>query len=230
MHRPELALDWFYISDESFLAVSITNVTDYDWAAGNIEFSLDGTAFTTSDAMKDISTTSGYKPVLPVWNNGWAVEDGTTVYVRVSGKDEISEVGFLVINHSFLDIPEAMSINVLSTENLSKYLDGIGLSFLWDKTKNYVDTSLEDVPQHLPIPIISADQEGSSYRLKVNSSYIGYGSVIIRYKRGADPGETDSEITQSGGTLVSQSGEYFVRAFPGVGNNNMPSGSFIIEI
>ena len=82
----------------------------------------------------------------------------------------------------------------------------------------------------LPIPIIETKFiEGSDeVQMTLQNNYTGFSSVVIRYKTGGDPSETDPEasfpITGSGNDV------YYFRAFPGEGATNKPSPSAVINM
>ena len=110
-----------------------------------------------------------------------------------------------------------------------KYLDGIGLGFLWEEMKDYIESQLSASGTILPIPLSSYElsDDKLSATIMLDITYTGYDSVTVRYKKGSEPTETDPEVNQSTGVQVDDVGTYYIRAF---GGSYTPSPSYKLKV
>ena len=114
----------------------------------------------------------------------------------------------------------------------TKYVDGAGIGWLRAATDK-VYAKKEDVKTSiLPIPFIQVEKSavGDSAILRVANNWTGYGNVIVRYKIGSEPTETDPEFPSAGYTITANGNTYYVRAFPGEGSNSTPSPAACVTV
>ena len=111
----------------------------------------------------------------------------------------------------------------------NKYVDGIGLGFLWEEMKDYIESQLSASGTILPIPLSSYELSDDKFTatIMLDITYTGYDSVTVRYKKGSEPTETDPEISQTEGVQVDDVGTYYIRAF---GGSYTPSPSYKLNV
>ena len=109
-------------------------------------------------------------------------------------------------------------------------IDGIGMDRLWNDMLDYAGDMTGGVADTmLPIPRYSVEYSDTSATIKVMNTFTGYGDVTVRYKKDSEPTAADTEVG-SGGVIVTESGTYYLRAFPDTGNDSTASGSAIVRI
>ena len=95
--------------------------------------------------------------------------------------------------------------------------------------KKYFEEKKKLYPRFLPIPRISIEygNRNQSAVLKIRNNFTVYGSVTLRYRKDSEPDETDPVFDMLNGLTVSDSGNYYLRAFPEEGSIYSASPSVI---
>ena len=95
--------------------------------------------------------------------------------------------------------------------------------------KKYFEEKKKLYPRFLPIPRISIEygNRNQSAVLKLRNNFTVYGSVTLRYRKDSEPDETDPVFDMLNGLTVSDSGNYYLRAFPEEGSIYSASPSVI---
>ena len=114
----------------------------------------------------------------------------------------------------------------------TKYVDGAGIGWLRAATDKVYAKKKDIKSATLPIPHIQVEKSaaGDSATLKIANNWTDYGNVIVRIKSGSEPTETDSAIPTEGYTITTNDIVFYVKAFPGEGNNCLPSASACITL
>lgn len=114
----------------------------------------------------------------------------------------------------------------------TKYVDGAGIGWLRVATDKVYAKKKDIKSVNLPIPhvLVERSAAGDSAILKIANNWTGCGNVVVRYKIGSEPSETDLEFPSSGYTVTANGNTIYVRAFPGEGNNSTPSPSACVTV
>ena len=95
-------------------------------------------------------------------------------------------------------------------------MDGSGTEYLYNAAMQYFREKTAAYKRFVHIPRLQMDlgKKAQSATIRCMNTFTGYGEVVMRYKAGSDPGETDPVFDPDNGITVTESGDYYVRAFP----------------
>ena len=96
------------------------------------------------------------------------------------------------------------------------WMDGSGTEYLYNAAMQYFREKTAAYKRFVHIPRLQMDlgKKAQSATIRCMNTFTGYGEVVMRYKAGSDPGETDPVFDPDNGITVTESGDYYVRAFP----------------
>ena len=118
---------------------------------------------------------------------------------------------------------------------MGKMTDGAGIQYIWAQMEQYLKSKLATVPQILPFPLlrVTNNVKAQTAHIDIYSNYTGYpDGIVVRYKKGSEPTESDTVVDISAGITVSSNDRYYFKAFApdGSGWQDSPSNSITVSI
>ena len=118
---------------------------------------------------------------------------------------------------------------------MGKMTDGAGIQYIWAQMEQYLKSKLATVPQILPFPLlrVTNNVKAQTAHIDTYSNYTGYpDGIVVRYKKGSEPTESDTVVDISAGITVSSNDRYYFKAFApdGSGWQDSPSNSITVSI
>lgn len=118
---------------------------------------------------------------------------------------------------------------------MGKMTDGAGIQYIWAQMEQYLKSKLATVPQILPFPLlrVTNNVKAQTAHIDTYSNYTGYpDGIIVRYRQGSEPTESDAVVDISAGVTVSVNDRYYFKSFApdGSGWQDSPSNSITVSI
>lgn len=118
---------------------------------------------------------------------------------------------------------------------MGKMTDGAGVQYLWARMDQYLKEKLATVPQILPFPLlrVTYDVKAQTAHIDTYNNFTGYpDGIIVRYRQGSEPTESDAVVDISAGVTVSTNDRYYFKSFApdGSGWQDSPYNSITVAI
>lgn len=118
---------------------------------------------------------------------------------------------------------------------MGKMTDGAGVQYIWARMDQYLKEKLATVPQILPFPLlrVTYNVKAQTAHIDTYNNFTGYpDGIIVRYKKGSEPTESDTVVDISAGVTVSTNDRYFFKSFApdGSGWQDSPYNSITVAI